>query len=81
LSQFGAFAIVATHSAIVTREVPRDRVQVIRIAQGNIPIIEHPSFQTFGADITRIINYVFDNPINGSAISAISFKKLWKGAL
>lgn len=63
LERFRAYAILATHSAIITREVPAECVQVVRAVDGNVPVVDRPSFQTFGADVSAIINYVFDNPL------------------
>ncbi|HZZ65160.1 MAG TPA: AAA family ATPase, partial [Candidatus Baltobacteraceae bacterium] len=63
LTAFHSYAIIATHSPIIVREVPSECVQVLRILQGRIPIAANPPFQVFGSDITKITNFVFDNPI------------------
>lgn len=61
LSDFDSFAIIATHSAIITREVPEKSVHVIKFNESAQPLIIHPSIKTFGADIGTITNYVFDD--------------------
>lgn len=66
LSQFSSFAVLATHSLVVTREIPRTQVHVVKVGDG-IPSVSHPSFQTFGADLTAIGNYVFDNAFQSEA--------------
>lgn len=59
LGDFESFAIIATHSAIITREVPENSVHVIKFDESAQPLIIHPSIKTFGADIGTITNYVF----------------------
>jgi len=61
LEEFDSFAIIATHSSIVVREVPSEFVRVIKIDEDNQPIITAPTISTFGADIRKITNYVFDD--------------------
>jgi energy-coupling factor transporter ATP-binding protein EcfA2 len=62
LDEFDSFAIIATHSAIITREVPRNFVHVIKINEkDDSPVIIPPTINTFGANIGTIINYVFDD--------------------
>ena len=61
LEEFDSFAIIATHSAIVTREIPKSFVHVIKINEENNPVITPPTINTFGANIGTIINYVFDD--------------------
>lgn len=61
LDDFESFAIIATHSAIITREVPESSVHVIKFNESGQPLITHPSIKTFGADIGTITNYVFDD--------------------
>lgn len=61
LVEFDSFAIIATHSAIITREVPPNFVKVIKLDKEDKPVISPPVINTFGADIGTIINYVFDD--------------------
>ena len=61
LQRYNAFAIIATHSPIMAREVPRQRTWILRRSSDGAINAYRPPFQTFGADLTRIINYVFDD--------------------
>lgn len=61
LGDFESFAIIATHSAIITREIPEKSVHVIKFDESRQPLITHPLIKTFGADIGSITNYVFDD--------------------
>lgn len=61
LEDFDSFAIIATHSSIVVRETPSNYVRIIKIDDNNQPVIMPPSINTFGADIRKITNYVFDD--------------------
>lgn len=58
---FDSFAIIATHSATIVREVPESFVRVIKFDGDGQPLITQPSIKTFGADIGTITNYVFDD--------------------
>lgn len=51
-------AIIATHSAYVVREVPRERVSVLALQDGSIEV-GAPRLQTFGASIDTISQFVF----------------------
>ncbi|MDW9816797.1 AAA family ATPase [Sinorhizobium meliloti] len=51
-------AIIATHSAYVVREVPRDQVHVLTLEDRDIQIVR-PRMQTFGASIDTISQFVF----------------------
>lgn len=61
LKDFDSFAIIATHSATIVREVPSEFVHVIKFNESNQPVIHQPSIKTFGADIGTITNYIFDD--------------------
>ncbi len=61
LEEFDSFAIIATHSSIIVREVPSEYVRMIKINEENQPVIVAPTISTFGADIRKITNYVFDD--------------------
>jgi len=51
-------ALIATHSLVVVREVPRECVHVLEVTKEGL-FIKHPPFQTLGGDIQRISSYVF----------------------
>jgi predicted ATPase len=58
LQSTGSIAIIATHSAYVVREVPRERVNVLTLEDRQIRI-DRPRMQTFGATIDSISQFVF----------------------
>lgn len=51
-------AIIATHSAYVVRETPRERVNILTLDDRDISI-DTPRMQTFGATIDSISQFVF----------------------
>jgi energy-coupling factor transporter ATP-binding protein EcfA2/GGDEF domain-containing protein len=55
-----SIAVIATHSAYVVREAPRDRVNVLTLDYREISI-NTPRMQTFGATIDSISQFVFDD--------------------
>lgn len=58
LNYFNSKAIIATHSLVAVREVPRKCVHVfIQSDAGTITV--SPPFETFGGDMQRISSYVF----------------------
>lgn len=61
LNDFYSFAIIATHSPTIVREVPENFVRVIKFDGSEQPLIDSPLIKTFGADIGTITNYVFDD--------------------
>lgn len=58
LRQYDCKAIIATHSLVLVREVPRDCVHVFEPTEEGL-LLKRPPFQTFGGDIQRISSYVF----------------------
>ncbi|HFF5287517.1 TPA: AAA family ATPase, partial [Acinetobacter baumannii] len=60
LKAFKSFAVIATHSSIITREVDRDAVKILK-REENYTTITLPSIQTYGADIESIISEVFED--------------------
>jgi hypothetical protein len=64
LKAYSSKALIATHSLVLTREVPRDCVYVFQPTDEGL-LIKHPPFQTFGGDVQRISSYVFgDNSVS-----------------
>jgi energy-coupling factor transporter ATP-binding protein EcfA2 len=61
LRLFESYAIVATHSVFVVREVPARNVRVFAPSDLHEVSISLPSIETFGVDIAEIANLVFDN--------------------
>lgn len=58
LANYRSKALLATHSLVTVRELPRDCVHVFD-ASGEELVIKNPPFETFGGDIQRISSYVF----------------------
>lgn len=58
LTQFNSKALLATHSVVTVREIPRDCVHVLERTDEGL-VIKQPPFQTFGGDNQRISSYVF----------------------
>ncbi len=58
LDIYKSYAVIATHSAIVSREVPGDYTAVLKRKKEKIKI-SRPPFETFGGDLERINAYVF----------------------
>ena len=58
LSSYGSKALLATHSLVTVRELPRSCVHVFEKTDDGL-FIKHPPFETFGGDIQRISSYVF----------------------
>lgn len=62
LQSTGSIAIIATHSAYVVRETPRDGVNVLTLENRQISI-DRPRMQTFGANIDSISQFVFGDTL------------------
>lgn len=65
LDVFQSYAIIATHSATITREVPKNYITILKKQKAtNTITITRPPFETIGANLERINSYVFfDNTI------------------
>lgn len=61
LDENDSYAIIATHSAIITREIPDKFVHVISIQDRTQVLINKPVMKTFGSNIGDITNYIFDD--------------------
>lgn len=60
LASYGSKAVVATHSLVAVREIPRDCVHVFEQTNKGLAI-KTPPFETFGGDVQRISSYVFND--------------------
>ena len=58
LASYGSKALVATHSLVTVREIPRHCVHVFEQTDEGLTI-KTPPFETFGGDVQRISSYVF----------------------
>jgi energy-coupling factor transporter ATP-binding protein EcfA2 len=61
LNLFESYAIIATHSVFIAREVPERNVLVLREGPGSATVVGNPKIPTFGGDLNLIADYVFDN--------------------
>jgi ABC-type cobalamin/Fe3+-siderophores transport system ATPase subunit len=55
---YSSKALLATHSVLTVREVPRRCVHVFELTKEGL-VIKTPPFETFGGDFQRISTYVF----------------------
>ena len=58
LTSYNSKALIATHSIVTVREIPRDCVHVLEQTSDGV-VIKNPPFETFGGDVQRISSYVF----------------------
>jgi ABC-type Mn2+/Zn2+ transport system ATPase subunit len=58
LISYRSKALLATHSLVTVRELPRSCVHVYEKEEGEL-FINHPPFETFGGDMQRISSYAF----------------------
>lgn len=59
LERFDSYAIISTHSPIILQEVPSKYISVFSRID-NIPLINLPSLECFGENISTITNDIFD---------------------
>lgn len=60
LSETKSYSIIATHSAIIAREVERKSINILR-KKDDITRVFKPSIETYGESIENIISEVFDD--------------------
>lgn len=59
LEKFDSYAIIATHSPLVVREIVRRNVYLMHKVDGEIPVVDHVAFDTFGEDISTLYHKIF----------------------
>lgn len=59
LSKFDSYAIIATHSPLIIREIPNSRVYLMERKEEVIPFITKVKFPTFGEDVTSLYREIF----------------------
>ena len=59
LRRFQSYAVIATHSPLVIREIPGNLVSVIKRMDGNVALIENIGMETFGEDVTLLYRQIF----------------------
>ncbi len=60
LNRFRSFAVIATHSPLVVREMVGQNVYLMRTVDGGIPNVSKVAFETFGADASELYLNIFD---------------------
>lgn len=60
LKQRNSYAIIATHSAVIAREVPRKCVSVLKESDYGTKI-DKPNIETYGESLDEIIGEIFDD--------------------
>ncbi|WP_133297761.1 ATP-binding protein, partial [Enterobacter roggenkampii] len=75
LSNYSSKALLATHSLVTVRELPRHCVHVFERTNDGL-FINHPPFETFGGDIQRISSYVFGDKSVSKPFEAWLLEKL-----
>lgn len=63
---FESYAIMATHSPLVVREVMGRNVFLMQKTEGNIPLLGHLDIETFGEDISLLYRKIFNYDGSGS---------------
>lgn len=75
LINYSSKALLATHSLVTVRELPRHCVHVFERTNHGL-FINHPPFETFGGDIQRISSYVFGDKSVSKPFEAWLLEKL-----
>jgi len=60
LEETSSYAIIASHSAVLAREIEKNSIKILRKNDGRT-IISPPSFETYGASLEKISKEVFDD--------------------
>lgn len=59
LNRFRSFAVIATHSPLVVREMVGQNVYLMQCVDGEIPNVSKVAFETFGADASDLYMKIF----------------------
>lgn len=60
LNSFRSFAVIATHSPLIVREMVAKNVYLMRTVDGDIPNVSKVAFETFGADASELYVNIFN---------------------
>lgn len=74
LEHTGSFAIIATHSPYLVREVGRKQVHIFSLDNNECIKISNPRLRTFGSDVESISQFVFNEDVENRLTDKI-FKK------
>lgn len=58
LQEFHSYAVIATHSPIVLQEIPARDIRILE-REGGVPIISRYPTESFGENLTEIVNTAF----------------------
>ncbi len=85
LNKFRSYAIIATHSPLVVREMVGQNVYLMRMLDGGIPNVSKVAFETFGGDATELYMNIFNYDERQSSfyryVDLLSKKKNYKQVL
>lgn len=74
LERTGSYALIATHSSYFVREVSREQVHIFKKMNGENINIQNPRLKTFGANISDISDFIFEDEIESSLSKKIITK-------
>lgn len=60
LNRFRSFAVIATHSPLIVREMVGQNVYLMRMLKDDIPNVAKVAFETFGADASELYMQIFN---------------------
>lgn len=69
LDIYKSYAIIATHSPLIIREMPRENVYRFSRVEEVIPTIDRVAFDTFGEDISTLYSRIFGYDEHNSVFS------------
>jgi len=61
LTETSSYAIIATHSAVLAREVAQNGINILRTTTSNMTQVSLPSFETYGESLDLIIGEAFED--------------------
>jgi len=76
LKEYKSYAIISTHSPIIVQDIPSTSVRVFD-RQGNYPIIRELQIESFGENISKITNTVFET-VEIKELYKVYFERLSK---
>lgn len=79
LNLFNSYAIIATHSPLIIREMISTNVQVLRTVEGGLLMLNPVAYNTFGEDITTLYYNIFNYDIKDSVFASVIDEKISKG--
>lgn len=78
LEMTGSYSLLATHSIYFVREVPREQVHIYKATEKGEIHISNPRLKTFGADVSDISFFVFDEDFDNVLLDKVLKKALYK---